>query len=302
MISLAFAPRALAQGRGRVRRVGYLRGPDPDVFARPLAALGWDVGKNLQFETRENRTLDPGELGTLAAELVGANVDALLAFTTQRVRALAEATRTIPIVCAGSADPVGDGFARTLQRPGGNITGLSYAVPDRARLLVGLLRSLRPSLEKIVMNGPSDMAYPPARWAGAIAKEGGLKFDLTQAQSIAEFERLFATLDSERHAVIVDGLGGAIAAQVAAIAIRRRVVVAGSQVDQGLLAHSYLDHSDQIGRTAAILDKVLRGGNPAGIPFELPDRSVLIINQATAKAIGLAIPPEVLLRATRVIG
>lgn len=302
LAALAFVPGVLAQAPGKVRRVGYLRGPGTEVFAKPLAALGWVEGKNLQFEVRVGRTVDPREHATLAVELVRAEVDALLAFTTPFVRALASATRTIPIVCGGSADPVADGFARSLNRPGGNVTGLSYAVPERAKLLIGILRALRPGLKRVVSIGASvDMTFPPTRSAAAIAKAAGLAFDLAKVETIADIERLFATLHPEREAVIVNKGGGVTAANVAAIATRRRIVTHGSGVHDGLLVHSYLAHADQIGRTAAILDKVLRGANPAEIPFELPDRTVLPVNRATARAIGLELPQEILLRATEII-
>lgn len=307
LLAAAIAPGALAQPRDRVRRIGYLSGGanSPEFLAKPLADLGWVEGKNLLYEIRVVPA-DPPELAAVAAELARQEVDVLLAYLTPRVEALANATRTIPIVCGIAPDPVGAGFAESLRRPGKNVTGLSYGVPEQAEIRIALMRILRPQLKRIVAILQYTSRAPSSyRSVVAAARAAGITFDFTEVPSMVDAERLFASLDPPADAVDIIGLPENVpSAGVLAIALGRRIATFGNEetAREGALMSYLISHRDPHRKVAAILDKLLRGANPANIPFELPDRTSFVVNRATAKAIGLTLPPEILFRATEVIG
>ena len=310
LIAAAFAPRASAQS-SRVRCIGYLsRGARPGELTKPLAELGWIEGKNLRFEVRAVANQDSRALAAAAAELVQASVDVLFAYFTDRVEALARATTTIPIVCGVTSDPVGQGFATTLARPSRNITGLSAGFAETAELRIGLLKIMRPGLKRIAfVHGVAD-ARSGDQWSSvarpfaASAMAAGISFAMAPVSTLADVERAFKALGDPAGAaaltVLTSGLPGE-AADVPALAIRYRIAITGSPQD-GALMYFNLEHSDPNSRIAVIIDKILRGVKPAAIPFELPDRTEFVVNRATAKAIGIDLPPEILIRATDVIG
>lgn len=289
-----------ARASGRPRLVAYLSaGRGPEDLAKPLAALGFLQGKNLRFETRIRREADPAALASTAAELVALRPDAMIAWSP-RVFALAAATRTIPIVCGGVPDPVAAGLARTLQRPGGNVTGLSMGFPEMSGIAIGLLRQLRPGLKALAMIHPPGLPVAPA--FRDATRAAGLRWLEIPIAGAADLERALAPLAGE--AVFMgpffEDTDSALQRHANEVAMRHRIAVLGSPQDGALMAYG-LEHSDIFGRLAAILAKVLRGANPAEIPFELPDRSWFVLNRTTAKAIGIQIPPDIVLRATEII-
>lgn len=308
----------------RPRRVGYFSGgAGPESIAPLLAELGWVVGQNLQFEVRIDGKADPARTRELAAELVRARVDALLTFSPKRVRALADVTKTIPIVCM-LHDPVGEGFARSLRRPGGNITGISHGAPEQASFAVYLLKAFRPGIRRVVMIEPRERLDSFAGAALDAIKGAGIQVDhvavgsvlnytkdrklqgMTAAAYLAEVERAFAGIRDPEHSVAsLDWMPDELIEEIAARAIRGRIATMVDEpglVRRGFLFWGGIHHSDPNRRLVAVLDKVLRGGNPAEIPFELPDRSVLVINRRTAEAIGVPLSSEILLRATEMVG
>ena len=331
--ALAAASLASVSATERPRRVGYLSGgAGADVLAPQLADLGWVVGRNLHFDVRTLVDGDPAGIAAQAAELVRAKVDALLAFSNDRAQALARATRTIPIICQVS-DPVGLGLARTLSRPGGHVTGLSMGVPEQATLMLHLLRTVRPRLRQvvaIVMREWRERNASTFRPYVDQARDAGVSWDFTPigssgdyasnmtipdpealARTVAGFEEVFASIrEPERSAVFVTHgpQHEESVRRIAASAIRHRLAtfVSGSDgpdwVHLGCLMHAGNRHADRFRRIAGVLDKVLRGANPAEIPFELPDRTTLVLNRATAKAIGVELSPDILLRATELVG
>jgi putative ABC transport system substrate-binding protein len=310
LLAAALPPRAFAAERAK--RIGYLSGGGgTEEISSRLAALGWVEGRNLQFEVRLSPPAsDPGALKAAAEELVRSRPDVLVAFT-DRTDALAEATRTIPIVSGFHADPVGMGLARSLRHPGRNITGLSSGSRESAGAWLGLLRMLRPRLDRVVVihsaQGEARMRRVAQSWR-EVAQPMGIDVRLGAAGTLADVARIFDALGDPAACAAFPLFGGmttvslpvALQKDVLALALRRRIATVGD-AQAGALMDYDASFADPMGRLAAIIDKILRGADPAGIPFELPDLIVFVLNRATAKAIGAVITPEILLRATRVI-
>jgi len=201
-------------------------------------------------------------------------------------------------------DPVGLGIAESLRRPGRNVTGLSGGLAERSQMTIGLLKVLRPRLRRIVSLHPvGASAEKVNRALAAAASAAGTVLDYAYVTNVADVERFFAAIHEPAAVAVI--IGGPSHPDEIYRAIRktgrdRRIAILGG-AREGALMDFALRHSDRTGRLASILDKVLRGANPAEIPFETPDRTVFVLNRATARAIGAQIPQEVLLRATTVI-
>lgn len=301
---------ALAAGAGapwarageRMRVIGYMT-PEPyEAGELRLDKARWIEGKDFRVEVRVT-DLDRPSYESAAAELVRRQVDALVTHMPPWVVALAAATRTIPIVCA-IPDPVGLGVARTLARPGGNVTGLSGGLAERSQMTVAILKTLRPALKQLVSFHPVGAHAPLVnRPLTAAARDAGVTLDFAYVTTVADVERTFAAFRAP--ATVAVTLGGPahpdeVAAAYREIARRKGIAALGG-AREGALMDFALRHADADGRVGAILEKVLRGANPAEIPFELPDRTVFVLNRATAAAIGIRIPPEILMRASTVI-
>jgi putative ABC transport system substrate-binding protein len=309
-LAAALAPRAWANNA--VRLVGYLsNGAGSKVLAEPLAKFGYVEGRNIRFEVRMS-TRDEKALARIAGELVAARPEVVVAFGIRNIRALARHTATIPIVCGETADPVGLGIARSLARPGANITGLSAGIPEVATILVGLMRTVRPALRRVVTFVGGDSGESLVDLWGAIiqtaiaeAKRAGLDWEIRPQPPAAGLERALGDIQPESG--MLYSLGppeGVPDEQFASLARRRRIAVmsAGSAlVRAGGLMHYSINHADRMGRIAALVDRLLRGAKAAETPFELPDRTTFILNRATARAIGLELPAHVLARATEII-
>ena len=309
--SAAAAPLAGAQAQPRMKTLGYLsNGTDPAWLLKLLAERGHVEGRNLRLEVRVKQ--GPGAVDALAAELVALRPDVLLAFGAGNVGALARLTKTIPIVCGGTADPVSLGFAKTVRLPGGNVTGLSYGVPEFAQVTVGLMRAARPGLRdilSIVSKGRGDEQEgwrPVNRSIEEAARGAGIGWALQAVDSLAELERALGALQpATGMPYFITTPKSVPAAAAAGAAMRGRLASAGSDrlfVEAGVLMHYSLTHADPRGRVAAMVDQMLRGADPAQTPFELPDRTRFVVNRATARAIGIELPAEFLARATEILG
>jgi len=301
-------------GATGARRLSVLLfdGPDPwqffvDELRTEMAALGWVERRNLSIEWRfANGNVE--QLDAVAAKVVASRPDAIVTRGTPATRALQAATTSIPIL-TGVGDPIGAGFARSLAAPGGNVTGVSWASVEMSVKQVELLRALVPQLATLRIVVPPHYAAPfmgeLMRPMEDAARAARLAIERVQVAGAADLERAFGTDGRTRQvAAFVYG-----AAQVEPQAVTATALAAGMPtmfsdrgfVDAGGLASYRLYWDNQTRRTAAQVDKVLRGEKPARIPFELPTRSELALNKATARALGLTIPQSILLRADVVV-
>ena len=317
-LTLARASASFAQQQPKVWRIGFLAmrsrstpsNPDVyyDAFVQGMRELGYVEGKNLVIEWR----FADGKyerLPGLAAELVRMKVEVIVTHSAAGPQAAQRATSTIPIVFVTASDPVGSGFAVSLARPGGNLTGLSNIVSEVSPKHIELLKTMIPKLSRVaVLQNPGNSFHPAnLKSIQAAAQQVGIKVLPVDARAPDEIERGFATMTRERaEAVIVaaDAFFVQQRRQIAELALKNRLpsmfpfredVQAGGLMSYGQnLADSYR-------RAATYVDKILKGAKPGELPIEQPTRFHLAINRKTAKALGLNITNELLLRADEVI-
>ena len=313
--SLAAARPARAQ-RPSLPVIGYLSGASRIesedrlmAFRRGLAQAGYVDGRNVAIETRWADG-DYDRLKAMAVELAGRPVDLLVATGGPRAaQAARAASTTLPIVFIHGGDPVRLGLVQSMSRPGGNATGVSFLtaelLPKRFELLLQLLpKATRVAL---VLNPNTPSAGDQRRGVEAAARAAGVQLRVLQARSEAEIDAAFATLARERpDAVLVgtDALFGTRHRQFITLAAQHRLPAAYEQrsavVDGGLMSYgpNIADAHVQTGVYAA---RVLAGARPADLPVLQPTTFELVLNQATARALGLTIPPALRLRADEVI-
>ena len=286
--SASFAGRSMAL-RDRVRALGYV---EPDTLqVTSLFADG-----------------QPDRLPGLARELAAMPLDVIVTASTPAIRAAMAATSTMPIVMAASANAVREGLIASLARPGGNVTGVTYLLPELALKQVELLRELRPSLARVGVlwgtGGSGPIAVDGIRSIAVVPPLDVHSYEIVSREEITAAFRAIATVRCEG-VVVVDGpLVQAHADWVAALAIEHALPTVSSLrdfVDAGALA-SYGPSVLAMYRRAAItIDRVIRGARPAELPVEQPTVFELVINLKTARSLGLAIPPALLVRADEVI-
>lgn len=290
-----------ADARDRVRVVGWLHSEPPsEGTRRALKSVGYVEGENLRLEARLGRGPDSPALAPSVRELVAARPEAILAFWPFHVSALLAQTRTIPIVCGPIPDPVAAGFARSLRRPGGNVTGLSTGSHEIWELVIATLRRLRPGLRRIVVvHSPGMPVEVQMRAHAEAARAAGLEWRQAAVSSVAEAAATVASVAGE--AIHLAPIGSDdVLRQVVRAAREHRVMVFGGE--DGCLIGYWRRFSDPSLRMAVLLDKILRGASPGELPFELPDQTHLRIDRNVARAIGVEIPADLLLRATEVVG
>jgi len=300
--------------QSRTYRIGYLHPTDSsDVlylsFLGALKDLGYVVGRNTTIEARfaGNST---ERLPALAAELVAKRVDVIVAVAPTAIDAARAATQTIPIVMAFSGgDPVKSGFAASLARPGGNITGVTAVALEIAPKWIELLRELVPGLRRVaVLRTPARPDHTAQVNAlRAAAQSYGIDLDVIEADSIDQFAGAFAAMASAGSQAIVVLTGPAVVsgrARIIELAARHRLPsvfqFAYFVLDGGLVAYGP-DVADLSARAAAYVDKILKGANPGEMPIEQPRRLFLSINRKTARALGIRIPPALILQADQVV-
>ena len=315
----ALAPLAgFAQDPGKVRRIGFLASrsrstlSNPDVyydaFMQGMRELGYVEGKNLIIEWR----FADGKYERLpgfAVELVQMKVDIIVTHGVPGTQAAQRATHTIPIVTAATTDPVGSGFAVSLARPRGNITGLSNMFLDHSSKHIELLKTMMPRLSRVtVLVNPGNSVHPAIlKSIQAAAQQLGIKVRPVDARTPEEIERGFATMTRERaEAVIVaqDPLLLQQRQQIAELALKTRMLSMFSfreEVQAGGLMSYGLSLTDSYRRAATYVDKILKGAKAGELPFEQPNKLQLTINAKTAKALGIKVPQELLIRADEVI-
>lgn len=298
-------------GAEGMKRLGVLYLPSREVVdsvpydPKPLASFGWIEGKTFE-KVRRFADFNPSKLPGQARELAAARVDVIICAGVPATRAAQAATKTIPI-CTVVDDPVGNGFAKTLRRPGGNITGLSEGADEAAEKEVELIKAVLPSVARMAIVGmSSDTAYleQNSRSLIAAARRAGISVEARHLESPERIEPVLRRLGAAREGVVyLRHVGEEHAATIAKLAAEKRLAVVSQDeglLESGVLMSYRLIVADDVQLTA-MFDRLLRGLNPAEIPFELPTRSVFGINRNAAAALGLAFPKDFLVRADKVI-
>jgi ABC-type uncharacterized transport system substrate-binding protein len=305
---------AQAQQTGKVPRIGFL---DPsnasgsavlvDAFRQELTKLGWIEGKNISIEYRFAEQKSE-RLSELAAELVRLKVDLIVASGTPPALAAKNATKTIPIVMANPADPVGSGLVASLARPGGNVTGNSGLAFELDTKRLEILKDVVPKLARVgFLRLPSgrDLQVKEIRPAAVALK---LKLEVIETQADAKgLESAFQTAKQKQVGAIMTATSRIFFAErkrLVELAVKYRLPAIYSQdefVEAGGLMSYGADFDDLYRRAAVYVDKILKGAKPADLPVQQATKFEFVINLKAAKQIGLTVPPEVLARANRVI-
>ena len=308
---------ARAQQPARVARIGYLGFGTAAAFASRVEALraglrdlGYVEGKNIVIDFRWAEGVD--RLRELAAELVRENVDVIFATSSTEVEVANQATKTIPIVFATHFDPIGSGHVASLARPGGNITGFSVLLSEITGKALQMLKDTVPHATKIgVLWTPTAPSHRPVLEQIEIAGARlGVQLQLASVRTVEEFEGAFATLAQHSvdavfvHATSLTARGRNAPLLLAELALQYRLpsmfgirenVLAG-----GLM--SYSSNANDLTRQAATyIDKILKGTKPADLPVQQATRFELVLNMKTAKALGLTIPPSIMVQVNDVI-
>ena len=312
----ALCSSAEAQQPGKIPRIGYLTGAslpsqsgNAEAFQQGLRELGYVEGKNIVIEWRgANGNRDRQR--ALAAELVGLKVDVIVASSGGDTRAAKEATATIPIVMAQTDDPVASGFAISLARPGGNITGLSTLSPELSGKRLELLKEVLPKLSRVAVFGSSSSPgdAPALNETKLAAVALGASVQHVDVLSPKDFETAFRAAVKERANgvlwLVSGSVGGGHQAKIAELAMKSRlptIYERQNYVSAGGLMSYGVNLLDLHRRAAIYVEKILKGAKPADLPVEQPIKFELVINLKAGKQIGLTIPPNVLVRADRVI-
>jgi putative ABC transport system substrate-binding protein len=279
-----------------------------EAFRQGLRDLGYVEGKNIVIEYRYAEA-KPGRAPELAAELVRLKVDVIVTSAAGPVRAAKDASKTIPIVFSATADPVEEGLVSSLAKPGGNITGLSLLVPELNGKRLELLKEAFPKVSRVAFLWQMGRFTEDRRFreAEASAKGLGLRLQPIGVKGVDDFERAFDAAKSGGAQALSTSPGplfNTYLERVVEFAIKNRlpaIYPSATFVEAGGLMSYGPDILDNWRRAATYVDKILKGAKPADLPVEQPKKFEFIINLKAAKQIGLTIPPNVLVRANRVI-
>ena len=311
---LTAASIAQAQQPTKVPRIGFLGVATPstistriEAFRQGLSELGYVTGKNIVIEYRYAEKAD--RLPGLATELVRLKMGVIVTGGPGSTRAVKEATITIPIVMAQDPDPVGSGHVTSLARPGGNITGLSTLAPELSGKHLELLKEIVPTLSRLAVLGTSTVSGATQAIKEIELAAGGFKvqlqyLDILNPKDITTAFRAANKGRAEAVIVLASSVLNSHRTQVVDLALKSRLPVIYPFLEfveaGGLMTYS-TSFTDLYRRAATYVDKILKGAKPADLPVEQPIKFEFIINLKAAKQIGLAIPPNVLVRADRVI-
>ena len=311
----ALAPLAsFAQHAAKIQRIGFLGASTAASFAprveelrKALAEFGYVEGRNVVYEYRWTGN-DNERLPELAAELVRAKCDVIVTSGTPAILALKRATTTIPIVMATSGDAAKYGLVASLSRPGGNVTGLSFFAPELYGKRVEMIKEAVPGTKVIgYLTNPDN---PTLQESGPAVEKSAKRLKMTSrpfaARNAKEFEIAFAAMAKQRvDAVLVtnDNVITANYPLIAALAAKQRLPSVGPSefaAAGGLIGFGPLN-LDLFRRSAAYVDKILKGAKPADLPVEQPSIYEVVINVKTAKALGIKFSNSILVQATKVI-
>jgi putative ABC transport system substrate-binding protein len=308
---------ARAQQGDRVRRIGVLHALDENeplakarvsVFTKALAGFGWIDGRNLRMDLRWYGD-DINRVRALAQELVGLQPDIIVTDSTPATVAVQRETRTVPVVFVNVADPVVSGIVPRLDRPSGNVTGFASNEASLGGKWLELLSEIAPGLKRaaIMFNpdiNPASLFVPSFETAARSLKVVPI---MEPVHSDVEIETAITALGREPGGGLVVLSGGFLVAHRAPIisaAARNHVPAVYIQSDfardGGLLSYGF-DQVDTYHRATTYVDRILRGDKPGDLPVQFPTKFEMVVNRKTATALGLAVPPSIMLRADEVI-
>jgi len=306
---------AQAQPGTKIPRIAFLSAVSPstisarvDAFKQGLRELGYEDGRNIIIEWRyADGKLD--RLPALAAELVALKVDIIVSGGPTVTRPVKQATTSIPIVMAVDDDPIGAGFVASLAQPGGNITGLSALSPEIGGKQLEILKETLPKLARVAVIGNTRRAgnaqmLKEAELAAVALKTQLQYLDAPEPQDIEAAFRAAAKGRADAVLVLRSPAFIAQRKQTADMAVKQRIPVMypwPENVEDGGLMTYGVSINDLFRRAATYVDKILKGRRPVDLPVEQPTKFEFIVNLKAAKQIGLTIPPNVLVRADRVI-
>jgi ABC-type uncharacterized transport system substrate-binding protein len=314
---LLAAPRAAeAQQAGRIPRIGVRdfgtpESPEVKAIREGLRELGYVEGQNLAVEYRFTEG-KPERLPALAQDLVRLAPDVIVTRASPATRAAKGATSAIPIVMVTGVDPVREGFVRSLARPGGNITGVTFLTSELSAKRLELLKEVLPKLQRVAV---LVRTQDPQRFAGdreteetkRAAQSLGVQLQIIPTRAGDELDEAFQAM-TRQHAEAVTNLPSPIffdqRQRIADLATRHRLPSMHAfrgYVEAGGLMSYGTDVLAAFRRAGAFVDKILKGANPANLPVEQATKFELVINLKTATALGLTIPPAVLARADEII-
>jgi len=302
---------ARAQHAGKMWRIAFITQAETNIYEalfERLRELGYVEGQNIIIERRyaEGRA---EKFQEFAAEMVRLKADLIITITTPAALAAKNATTTIPIVIPTAIDPVGTGLIASLARPGGNITGGAVLTGEMAAKRLELLKEVVPSLSRTAVLWNSANPANALAWRETQGAARALRVALQshEVQGPKDFEIAFARMAEERPDalfVLDDALTIQYRKEIADFAMQKRlpsVFAAKDRVEAGGLMSYGPRYSEMMRHAASLVDKILRGAQPANLPMEQPTTFELVINLKTAKAIGLTVPPLLLARADEVI-
>jgi putative ABC transport system substrate-binding protein len=313
--SLGVPLASFGQQAAKVARIGFLEASSPsaiaariEAFRQGLRELGYVDGKNVAIEYRyAEGNFD--RLPALAAELVRLNVNVIVTGGPTAIPAAKAATTVIPIVMAFDTDPVGSGFAASLAKPGGNITGLSTLAPELSAKQIELLKEIVPKLARVAVLGTASRPGSAHALREVENAAKALKVQV-QFQDVVDPKGIDAAFLAARKgsadAVLVLGspLFNANRMELTELASKSRYPVIYDRAEfveaGGLMTYS-VSLADLARRAATYVDKILKGAKPGDLPIEQPTKFDLVVNMKTAKALGIKIPNSVLAQATKVI-
>jgi putative ABC transport system substrate-binding protein len=308
--------RASAQASAKLPRVGYLSSqkaltsPTLKAFLESLQEMGYVPGQNFLLEFRGPERPDKYEQhADLAAQLVAAGVDVILASNPSAIEATTKATKTIPIVGVDlESDPVAKGWAATLARPGGNFTGFFLDIPEISGKQLQFLKEIKPVLSRVAVLGDPRVNELQSRATEAAAREAGLTIQAFSVRDIGEVPGAIAEAARQRAGALVvltsplvfNNLG-----RIADAAVKHRLPAicpfAPAFADAGGLIAYGPDITDLFRRAAGYVARILRGAKPGELPVQRPEKFGLVVNLKTARALKLTLPQSLVLRADRVI-
>jgi len=282
--------------------------PLEQAFLAVLTERGYVVGRNLLYESRYANG-EPTRLPALVDELIAFRPD-VLAGIEQVVRVMMSKTSAVPIVMTNASDPVAAGLVNSLSKPGGNVTGVSFQYDELAPKLIELMREILPGLSRV--GHMLDTNIPGSKVEEANARQAARKLGIVYfayyVGSRAEVDTAFAEMQKDRLDALVQNGGSGMMFGLRQVqidnALRLRIpLITGlaSYAEMGALISFGPNLIDGFRLAATYVDQILKGAKPGDLPVEQPTRFGLVINLNTAKALGLAIPQSVLIRADRVI-